>query len=100
MKSLISADLSRPPDGDAAGGGELSGAGGGPAPPILREHLHRLLCACRVRHVDVARVGPATPEAEFMNVQFFSLRFLGIILRVLGLEVSVWISHFLRCRIY
>ncbi len=34
------------------------------------------------------------PEAEFMNVQI-SLRFLflGIILRVLTLEVSVWISY-------
>jgi hypothetical protein len=30
-------------------------------------------------------------EAEFMNVQF-SLRFLGIILKVLRLEDSVWIS--------
>ncbi len=92
MKKWISDDLSRPPDGNAAGGSELSGAGGGPAPPVLGEHLHRLLCACRVRHVDVARMGPATSEAEFMNVQFFSLRFLGIILRALRFEHSVWIS--------
>jgi hypothetical protein len=88
----MSGDLSRPPDGDAAGGGELCAAAGGPAPPVLREHLHRLLCACRVRHVDVARMGPATSEAEFMNVQFFSLRFLGIILRALRFEHFVWIS--------
>ncbi len=32
------------------------------------------------------------PEAEFMNGVQSSLRFLGIILRVLRLEVSVWIS--------
>jgi hypothetical protein len=32
------------------------------------------------------------PEDELMSVQF-SLRFLGIILRVLRLEVSVWISE-------
>jgi hypothetical protein len=62
MKKLISGDLSRPPDGDAAGGCELSGAGGGSAPAVLREHLDRLLCGCRVRHVDVARMGPATHQ--------------------------------------
>jgi hypothetical protein len=33
----------------------------------------------------------SAPEAEIMNVNI-SLRFLGIILRVLRLEVSVWIS--------
>jgi hypothetical protein len=32
------------------------------------------------------------PEAEFMNVNFV-LRFLAIILRVLGLEVSVYIVY-------
>jgi hypothetical protein len=32
------------------------------------------------------------PEAEFMNGVQSSLRFLGIILRVLRLEVSAWIS--------
>jgi hypothetical protein len=62
MKKLQSGDLSGPPDGDTARGCELSGATGGPAPPVLREHLDRLLRACRVRHVDVARMGPATHQ--------------------------------------
>jgi len=34
-----------------------------------------------------------SPEAKFMSLQLtVSLRFLGIILRVLRLEVSVWLS--------
>ncbi len=35
--------------------------------------------------VDVACKGPGTPGAYFMNVQFYSLRFLSITLRVLRL---------------
>jgi hypothetical protein len=35
-------------------------------------------------------VSLSTPEAEFMNVKFFPLKFLGRILRVLKLEVFVY----------
>ncbi len=40
-----------------------------------------------------------SPETETVNIKF-SLRFLGIIVRVLRLEVSVWISQYIGKRVW
>jgi hypothetical protein len=53
--------------------------------------LHRTLVRASLSNVGVNCHSKFNTEAEFME-RTFSLRFLGIVLRVLRLEVFVWIS--------